>query len=438
MTAYATDQANVEIHPSGLVALPSGARITALPLLDRALAIGDGRVGFCRGSGAAARWLRARGMRLPDAEEYKALHALASTLHIEPVTLPTISMLSAAGIPATSTARVDAHRAANMSSRAWCEIHDREVYARLDRASWDGRRPVANAGKHIDRDGDIIGWWLAAGGQIQHESPAHRPPKGVRMEDYLGQLDYATTCHGVDDRDLKPENIAPATAASPRDAIRAWQKRLNTSGFGPLVEDGWWGPKTQAATDRWSDAQAPAEARPEMIPARNFTRVQRKLGDVKLIVLHSTETPVTQQAARNVALWFGGPSAPQASAHYVVGPDAVIACVEEHDVSWAAPKANRVGINIEMVGRAAKTDWLGDGRAVLERSAALVAGIARRWGIPIVALTAADVRDGKSGLCTHAAVTEAFGTVGGHVDPGMPKDRRWPWDEFLDLVRRAS
>jgi hypothetical protein len=196
-TADAYRSQRLVLPAVGFVALPSGVEITRVPLEDE-----NGlyaRVGAATG----AELLAAMGLRLPTAAEYLALHALSSTLHIEPVTLPTSAMLEADGVPkpwqdgqGNDTPQMASYRAAHMSTRAWCEQHDATVNAHLAAAGWS-TQPVDNIGKHWCADGAILGWWLKGGGQIQglsyfHEPGAkpHVPPQGMHT-------DYATTIHAV-------------------------------------------------------------------------------------------------------------------------------------------------------------------------------------------------------------------------------------------------
>jgi hypothetical protein len=185
-----------------------------------------------------------------------------------------------------------------------------------------------------------------------------------------------------------------------------------------------------------------AELVADTILAKNYTAAKRPLESIRLIVLHSTENPVRTGVARNVARWFGGPSAPRASAHFVVGPEEVIACVPLEHAAWAAPGANHDGVQVEQVGQALRTDWLkngkGDtaGRAVLTRSAMLVATLCRELSIPPVRVDHEQLLAGARGITSHAAVSLAY-KKSSHVDPGGATDSRWPWDEYLDLVLAA-
>lgn len=231
------------------------------------------------------------------------------------------------------------------------------------------------------------------------------------------------------------------------DRVKAWQKFLASNGFDPGKPDGVHGLKTEAASVAYfaslsdQSVAAPAAKVPATIPfmqAKNYRWANRQVID--WVVLHSTENPIRKGTAKNVARYFEGPSAPQASAHYVVGPEEIWQCVREADIAFAAPGANEKGIQIEMVGQAAKTDWLlgGDrdvsGLPVIERAAKLVRQICDRWQIPVQRVDEKSLVEKRRGITTHWAVTAAF-KRSNHIDPGLVGDARWPWEKFLDLVK---
>lgn len=327
----------------------------------------------------AAEWALANGARLPTLDELDALRV--GSLHIDPATMPTSEQLAAQGIRANDVPAIDAFRNANMTSLEWARAHDAKVFARLAAKGWVDE-PVANAGKHWAIGGLIYGWWRTDGTKIQNASKAHAGS---------AHADYATTTHVV--------RGAVTTTPPARPVER---------------------PKS-----------------PTTILAKNYTKSSR--AKVDWVVLHSTENPVAIGTARNVALWFAGSQAPQASAHYVVGPEKTFQCVIEHDVAWAAPGANATGIQIELVGQAHKTDWLRDGDGpqdglrVVVRAAELVRAICKRWDIPPVRVDAVGLLRGERGITTHASVGAAF-KKSTHVDPGGAGDRRWPWADFLAMI----
>jgi N-acetyl-anhydromuramyl-L-alanine amidase AmpD len=161
------------------------------------------------------------------------------------------------------------------------------------------------------------------------------------------------------------------------------------------------------------------------IPARNYTPAWRT--SVDLVVIHSTECPRSPGAARAVARWFAGPEAPMASAHYIVDDDEVIQCISERNVAWAAPGANRRGIQIELVGYARHTEqeWLDGG--VIERASRLVFDICcGRWAIPTTKLGPEELLQGYRGITGHVDVSRAW-HKSSHWDPGFG----FPWERLI-------
>lgn len=170
------------------------------------------------------------------------------------------------------------------------------------------------------------------------------------------------------------------------------------------------------------------------IQARNYTIVPSR--KIDLVVIHTMENAEKPGSAAMVARWFAGPAAPRASAHYCIDAGEIVQCVQERDVAWAAPGANRNGIHLEHAGRANQSaDGWNDNfsRSMLELSAGLCASICARHNIPIVRLTPADLLAGKRGICGHVDVTEAF-HKSTHTDPG----EYFPWDRYLTSVQGAT
>jgi len=157
-------------------------------------------------------------------------------------------------------------------------------------------------------------------------------------------------------------------------------------------------------------------------------------GTPTLIVLHSIECPLEgNHRARNVALWFAGPSSPRASAHYIVDVDEVVCGVQPPNVAWHVGRANVYGgspsIGIEQTGyaRFATDEWLSPaGQVQLDRLVGLVAALCDRWGIARRWVDETGLRNGMTGITTHGIATAA-GIGTDHTDPGA----NWPVDEFM-------
>jgi len=170
--------------------------------------------------------------------------------------------------------------------------------------------------------------------------------------------------------------------------------------------------------------------------ARNFGPA-RDEGLIDWVVIHTMEDPEGINSAVSVAAWFAGPQAPRASAHFCVDATHTIQCVPLGQEAWAAPGANHRGVHIEHAGYASQTkaEWEDDySRATLESSAALAAALARKYSVPLVRLSAADLVAGKRGFCGHVDVTNAFNAGKGHTDPGP----HFPWEAYLAKVAELA
>ena len=171
------------------------------------------------------------------------------------------------------------------------------------------------------------------------------------------------------------------------------------------------------------------------ITSKHFT-VGRNNVKPRLIVIHTMETPENRGRAYQVATWFAGPSAPQASAHYMVDDAEVYNTVLEANTAWAVADFpfNQASISIEHAGSATQTPKQWDdaySNAELKISAKLSAEIAKRWDIPLVHLTPDEMLKGHSGFIGHLDVTVARHVQGGHTDPGL----NFPWSKYLALVK---
>lgn len=172
--------------------------------------------------------------------------------------------------------------------------------------------------------------------------------------------------------------------------------------------------------------------------ARHFYTGRRRNQRV-LIVVHDMEAPDGPTTAENVAGYFAGPNAPQASAHFCCDQNSVVQCVKVGDTAWAAPNANADGIHIEHAGyaRQSQAQWLEDD-AVLKISSCVAAELVHTLklfpgiDIPLRRLTVAEIAAGRtSGFAGHLDITRAYRTAGGHTDPGDG----FPWEHWFTYVR---
>ena len=159
-------------------------------------------------------------------------------------------------------------------------------------------------------------------------------------------------------------------------------------------------------------------------PARN--------AKIRLVVVHTAETPCEPGRAYNIAAYLANPSI-RASAHYIVDPDETVAQVPDEGTAWAAPGANADGIQIEQAAFAGFTadDWRGDNQQRMLRTqlAPLVAGLCSRHGLPAVWLSADDLLAGRAGVTDHNTVNAAYG-LSDHWDCGPS----FPAAEFIGMV----
>lgn len=161
----------------------------------------------------------------------------------------------------------------------------------------------------------------------------------------------------------------------------------------------------------------------QTILSPNRTIVGTPARSIDVIVVHDMEYPERPTGAEWCANYFarrwqdGGP---KASAHYMVDNDSVVRGVPDKDVAWAAPGNNHNGIQIEYAGYARQTaaEWNDDySKAALALGAKLTALLCKTHNIPVVYLTATDLRAGKRGITTHDQVSKAWGRSN-HTDPG--------------------
>lgn len=164
------------------------------------------------------------------------------------------------------------------------------------------------------------------------------------------------------------------------------------------------------------------------VQARNHGGTQTT---VTRLVIHGTVTPCGNGWARRVADDFHTTTR-DASAHYVIDPGEIVQCLTESTVGYhAPPNTGSLGFELCDPQTGSSARWRdADHEAMLRRAAALVRARAKHWGVPLVKLTAADLKAGRRGICGHADVSAAFHLTD-HTDPGSG----FPWAHFMDLVK---
>jgi N-acetyl-anhydromuramyl-L-alanine amidase AmpD len=165
------------------------------------------------------------------------------------------------------------------------------------------------------------------------------------------------------------------------------------------------------------------------IPARWYGH--NRASRVRVIVIHTTESPERDNAARAVANFFKhNPN--KTSAHIVVDNKEAIRCVEDNKAAWAAPGCNFDGLHLELIGtaRQTRTNWNDKfSQDMLDIAAEVSADWCMLYGIPVTKLLVAQLIGGKRGFVGHIDVSKAY-KLSNHFDPGP----NFPWKSFLKKV----
>lgn len=159
-----------------------------------------------------------------------------------------------------------------------------------------------------------------------------------------------------------------------------------------------------------------------------------RVAPIRVIVMHTMESPEGSTTAEDVARYFQRlPASNPASAHLCVDNNSTVRCVADKDTAWAAPGANADGLHMELAGRAAQTtaQWSDPySKALLERAAANAAQWCKTYNIPARRLTRTQLRAGERGFVGHDDVSVVY-KKSDHTDPGD----YFPWNQFIGLVR---
>ncbi len=226
---YITILADVELDSTGWVAHPSGGLVTALPLRDKSTGL------FARLSyQQQLAWCDRNGASLMTLDQHRDLARYGH--YIRPVTL----------VRTESDAK-------QMRGREFCEEHDRTVTARLIATHWDGRRAVANVGKHflaVENGRPVVppacvnvGWSKGPGRSDFIQEPGHHHDSVYTDYSQLFQPWTSSTVEKAD-----------GDGAIMRTTIRKGSRGGDVSAWQIIVgadPDGSFGPQTEAFTKAW-------------------------------------------------------------------------------------------------------------------------------------------------------------------------------------------
>ena len=165
--------------------------------------------------------------------------------------------------------------------------------------------------------------------------------------------------------------------------------------------------------------------------AKHYRKGRR--AKVRVLVIHTAETPENGQMAESIQSYCQRRE-DKVSCHEAVDNNSVVAGVRPYDTAWTTGSINDFAYSWELAGRASQTkeQWEDEfSTAMLKLAAKRVAMAAVLWKIPIVKLSPAELKAGRSGICGHVDQTIAYEVKGGHTDPG----RNFPWIKFLDMVK---
>ena len=170
---------------------------------------------------------------------------------------------------------------------------------------------------------------------------------------------------------------------------------------------------------------------------------ERRAASIRYIVLHSTEGPTAEGAAR----YFMEPGS-GGSANLVVDDFRCYRCLPDTVIPWGAPPLNTHGFHIEQAGYAAWTRarWLMH-RNLIRRAAYKASLRVRQHKIPLRVLTASELIkdygqtfDGNfqpgplhGGIVTHRVIDQAF-HESDHTDPGP----NYPLDVFMGYLTKYA
>jgi hypothetical protein len=162
--------------------------------------------------------------------------------------------------------------------------------------------------------------------------------------------------------------------------------------------------------------------------------------NVRLVVVHVNQGPDSHGGAVGVAQYCQRDASQRKGSkggyHVIVDDVQTIVTAHADEVVQGAGGANEDGFHVCMVGDANQSDqqWH-DAFSVANcaRAAEAVRNACTQLGVPPTLLTTDEVKAGKSGICGHVHVSQAF-HKSTHTDPGP----NFPWQEFMAQVGNGA
>jgi len=165
------------------------------------------------------------------------------------------------------------------------------------------------------------------------------------------------------------------------------------------------------------------------VPARYIG--PKRDGTVRLVVIHTAESPESELGAENLAKYFQRPDY-ISSPHICTDNNSIVQCVKDSYVAYAAPGANHDGIQIEIAGKAgqSKSQWLDFfSIGALAIAADATAQYCLKYSIPPLHLNDEQLAAGGKGIIGHYQASAVY-KKSDHTDPGS----NFPWVRFISMV----
>lgn len=158
---------------------------------------------------------------------------------------------------------------------------------------------------------------------------------------------------------------------------------------------------------------------------------------INRVVIHCTAgaEPGAANAARNTVNYSKNTSRPS-SFHYVTDSKTTLQyCYDSYVAYHAPPNQHSIGWEIccSLSNEGRYHFDRADHKAALKQTAEGVARLCLAYNVPIVKLTASQLKAGKRGICGHADVRDAWHQTS-HWDPGP----YFPWKQFIALVKECA